>query len=142
MQKKHLVKQLLWFCWAIFCILTTFNKTYNFKNMSLRFYIKNSKHVHFWTLVFNTILILNNVPFQQYISCRHLNFDPTYKNGRHVHFSPFWKSGILGLVDHFEVCTNYFLEVLGPYKNVKQEFSLESKFLRILIKKENLLKEI
>ena len=42
-------------------------------------------------------------------------------------FPPFWKSGILGLVDHFVVCTKIFLEVIGPYKNVKQEFSLDSK---------------
>ena len=42
-------------------------------------------------------------------------------------FPPFWKSGILGLVDHFVVCTKIFLEVIGPYKKVKQEFSLDWK---------------
>ena len=42
-------------------------------------------------------------------------------------FPPFWKSEILRLVDHFVVCTKIFLEVIGPYKKVKQEFSVDSK---------------
>ena len=117
----------MWFCWVIFCILTIFSKTYNFKNMSFRFSINSSKHVHFWTLVLTTILILVKFPFQWYISCGHLNFDPTYENGHHDHFPAFWKSEILGLVDYFQVCTKSFLEVIGSYKNVKQEFSIDSK---------------
>ena len=59
-----------------------------------------------------------------------MNFDPTYGNGRHGDFPPFRKSEILGLVDHFVVCTKIFQEVRGPYKNVKQEFSLDSKIFR------------
>ena len=62
-----------------------------------------------------------NVPFQQYVNCRHLNFHPRYEYGRHGGFLPFRKSGILGLVDHLVFCTKTFLEVIGPYKNVKQK---------------------
>ena len=87
---------MLWFCWDIFSILTIFNKTYNFKNMSFRFSINSSKHVHFWTLILKTILCLIKFPFQRYINCRPLNFDLTYENGHHGDFLPFWKSGILG----------------------------------------------
>ena len=93
---------------SFFCILTIFNKTYNFKNMSFRFSINSSKYVHFWNLVLKTILIPMKFPFQRYISCRNLNFDPTYENRHHGDFSPFWKLGILGLLDHFVVCTNFF----------------------------------
>ena len=98
-----------------------------FKHTSLRFSINSSKHVHFWPLAIKTILILIRFHFQRYISCTHLKFDSTYENGRHVDFQPFWKLGILELADHFAVCTKIFLEVIGPYKNLKQEFSLESK---------------
>ena len=53
---------------------------------------------------------------------------PVYSFVRHHgDFAPFWKSLILGLLDGFVVCTKIFLEVIGPYKNVKQEFSLDSK---------------
>ena len=102
-------------------------KPTTFKNMSLRFSISSLKYVCFWTLVFKTILILIKFPFQRYISCRHLNFDPMYDSGRYGDFPPLWKSGMLGIVDHFVVCIKIFLEFLGPYKNVKQEFSLDSK---------------
>ena len=33
-----------------------------------------------------------------------------------------------GLLYDFVVCTKIFLEVIGPYKNVKQDFSLDSIF--------------
>ena len=59
-----------------------------------------------------------------------MNFDPTYENGCHVDFLSFRKSGILGLVDHFVVCIKIFLEVIGSYKNAKQEIFLDSKFLQ------------
>ena len=96
--------------------LMIFNKTYSFKNMSFRFSISSSKYVHFLTLVLKTILILIKFIFQRYISCRHLNFDPTYENGYDGDFLRFWKSAILGLVDHFVVCTKLFLEVIRPYE--------------------------
>ena len=108
--------------------MTIVNKTYNFKNISFQFSINSSKYFHFWTLVIKTILILIKFLFQRYINCRYLNFDPTYENRQNGDFPLFWKSEILGLVDHFAVCTKIFLEVIGSYKNVKQEFSLDSKF--------------
>ena len=92
--------------------------------MSLQFSINSSKYVHFWTLFLNTILILIKFLFQRYISCRNLNFDPTYEIWRHGYFPPSWKSE---LVDDFVVSTKIFLEVIGLYKNVKQKFSLHSK---------------
>ena len=73
-------------------------------------------------LVFNTVWILIKCPFQRYISCRHFNCDPAYEIGRHGYFPPFWKTGILGLVDN---CTK--LELIGPHKNVKQDFFLDFK---------------
>ena len=88
---------------------------------------------NFCTLVLKKILILIKFPFQWYISCRHLNFDPTYENGHHGDFLPFWKLGIFKLVDHFVVCTKIFLEVIGPYKKVKQEFSLDSKLFTCIL---------
>ena len=88
--------------------------------------ILSSKYVLFWILVFKTILILIKFPFQWYINCRHLNFDATYENGRHGDFPPFWKSGILGLVDHFVVCIKIFLEFTRSSEKVKQEFSFDS----------------
>ena len=105
--------------------MTTFNKkAITFKKMSLQFSINSSKYVHFWTLFLNTILILIKFLFQRYISCRNLNFDPTYEIWRHGYFPPSWKSE---LVDDFVVSTKIFLEVIGLYKNVKQKFSLHSK---------------
>ena len=105
--------------------MTTFNKkAITFKKMSLQFSINSSKYVHFWTLFLNTILILIKFLFQRYISCRNLNFDPTYEIWRHGYFPPSWKSE---LVDDFVVSTKIFLEVIGLYKNVKQQFSLHSK---------------
>ena len=101
-------------------------KPTTFKNMFRQFSINSSKYVHFWTQVLKTILILIKFPFQRYISCRHLNYDPTYEDGRHSDFLPFWKLGTLVLVDHFVVCTKIFLDVIGLYKNVKEEFSLDS----------------
>ena len=95
--------------------------------MSLRFSISTLKYAHFWTLVVNTILILIKFPIQRYLSCRHLKFDPTYEIGHHGGFSPFWKLGILVLVDDSVLCIKTFLEVMGPYKNVKQKLSLDSK---------------
>ena len=58
-----------------------------------QFSISSSKHVHFLTLVLNTILILRKFHFQRHISCRHLNFDLTYEIGCHGDFSTkmFWK---------------------------------------------------
>ena len=102
-------------------------KLTSFTNMSLQFSINSSKYIHFWTLVLKTILILIKFPLQRYISCRHLNFYSTYQNGCHGDFPPFWKLGILGLVDHFVVCSKIFLEVITPCKKVKVEFSLDSK---------------
>ena len=95
--------------------------------MSLRFSINSLKYVHFWNLVLKKILILIKCSSQRYVICRHLNFDLIYKNGCHGDLLLFWKLNILGLVDHFVVCTKIFLEVIGPYKNVKQEFYLDSK---------------
>ena len=119
---------------SFFRILTIFNKKpTTFKNISLRFSVNSWKYVHFWILVFMTILILIKFPFQRYISGRHLNFGPTYENGHHGDFPSFWKSLILGLVDHCVVCTKIFLEVIGSYKNLKQEFSLDSKILWVSI---------
>ena len=100
------------------------------KKMFLCFPFNSWKYVHFWMLVLKTILIPIKCPFQRYISCRHLNFDPTYNNGCHGDFSPFWKLGILGLVDHFVVWSKFFLEVIGPHKNVKEEFLWTQIFLR------------
>ena len=74
-----------------------------------------------------TILILIKFPFQQYISCRHLNFNPIYENRHYNGFLPFWKSQNLGLVDHLAICTKMFLEVIRPNKYMKQERSLDSK---------------
>ena len=74
-----------------------------------------------------TISILIKFPFQQYIICRHLNFNPIYENGHPNDFLPFWKSQNLGLVDHLAICTKMFLEVIGPYKYVKQELCLDLK---------------
>ena len=110
--------------------MTIFNKKptiFKNKNISFRFSINNSKYVHFWTIALETILILLKFPLQQYKSCRHLNVDATYENGRHDGFPSYWKSGILGLQDRFVVCTKFFLEVTGWYRNLKQEFSLDSK---------------
>ena len=98
--------------------------------MPRRFSISSSKDVHFWTLVLKTILILIKFPFQRYMSCRHLNFDPTYEIGHHSGFLPFWKLGTLGLVGDFVVCTKIFLDVMGPYKNAKQTLFLNRNFLR------------
>ena len=95
------------------------------KNMSLWFSINSSKYVHFWTLVVKAILILIKFPFQQYISCRHLNFDPAYENGCHSDFLPFWKLRTLGLLDHFVIWSKIFLEVIGPCKNLRQGFFLD-----------------
>ena len=92
--------------------------------MSLQFSIKSSKYVHFWALFLNTILILIKFLFQRCISCRNLDFDPTYGIWRHGYFPPSSKSGV---VDDFAVSTKIFLEVIGSYKNVKQKFSLDSK---------------
>ena len=77
------------------------------------------------------MLILIRFPFQQYISFRHLNFDPTCENKNHCDFSPFWKSENVGLVHHLAVCTKIFLEDIGlrTHKNVKQELSLDLKIL-------------
>ena len=104
-------------------------KTTTFKNMSLQFSLNSSKYVHSWTLAVNKILILIKFPFQRYISCRHLTFDPTYEIGCHGNFPPFRKSGILALVDYFGVCTIIFLKFIGRYKNVKQDFFWTQKFL-------------
>ena len=112
----------MWFCWVIFCILIIFNKTYNFKKMSFWFLSIEYRNMSNFEPHF-----LRQFPFQWYITCRHLNFDPTYENRHHGNFSPFWKLGILELVDHFVICTKIFLEVIGPYKNVKQEFALGAK---------------
>ena len=49
-----------------------------------------------------------------------------------VIFHYFEKSGILGPVDDFVVCLKNLLEVIGPYKNVKQEYSLDSKNFTVL----------
>ena len=73
--------------------------------MPFRFSINSSKYVHFWTLALQTILIMKKFPFQRYISCELI-------------------------VDHFVVCINTFLEFIGSYNNVKQEFYLGSKFFR------------
>ena len=97
--------------------------------MSLQFSLNSSKYVHSWTLAVNKILILIKFPFQRYISCRHLTFDPTYEIGCHGNFPPFRKSGILALVDYFGVCTIIFLKFIGRYKNVKQDFFWTQKFL-------------
>ena len=107
--------------------MTIFDKNTTFKNISLRFFISSSKYGHFWTTVLKTILILAEFPFQQYISCSHLNFDTTDEYGLHSGFLPLWKSRILALVDHFVVCTKLFMEVIEEYKNVKEELSLDSK---------------
>lgn len=56
-----------------------------------------------------------------------MNFVPTFENGRHGDFPSFWKFGSSGLVDHFVVRAKTFLEVMGPYKNVNQEYFLDSK---------------
>ena len=58
-----------------------------------------------------------------------MNVDPTYEIGRNDDFLPFWKLGILELVHDFVVCTEIFLEVIGPDKDVKQGFFMNSKFL-------------
>ena len=88
---------MLRFSKSFFHILMIFNeKATTFKTMSLRLSMKSSKYVNFWTLVLNKILILTKLSLQRYISCRHLNFDPTYQIGSHGDFLPFWKSGILG----------------------------------------------
>ena len=63
----------------------------------------------------------------RYVNCRHLNFDPTFKIEGWGGFSPSWKFRILELVDHFVVFTQVVLEVIMPYKNVKQKFYLDSK---------------
>lgn len=94
-----------------FSYLDLAKKPITFRNMSRQFSIIISKYVHFWTLVLKTILKRIKFLFQQYISCRSLNFDPTYKNEYHGDFPLFWKSGIWGLVDHFVACTKMFLEV-------------------------------
>ena len=69
---------------------------------------KNNRHytdVHFWTLLLKTTLILRKVLFQRH-SCRHLNF---------------------------VVCIKIFLQVLGAYMNVKQEFFWIQIFYRTLL---------
>ena len=76
--------------------------------MSLWFSINSSKYVHFWTLVVQKILILANFSFQQYISCRHFNFDPltpTYENGHQCNFLQFWRSRICVFCD---LCHNFY----------------------------------
>ena len=125
--KKFLVKQLLWFCNFFISWRFLRKKPTTFKTMPLRFFINSSKYVHFWTLVLKTILILIKFPFQQYVNCRRLNFDPTYENGRHGDFPRFWKSGILGLVDHFVVCTKIFLDHKRTWN---KNFLWTQKFLR------------
>ena len=49
-----------------------------------------------------------------------------------VIFHYFEKSGILGPVDDFVVCLKNLLEVIEPHKNVKQEYSLDSKNFTVL----------
>ena len=44
-----------------------------------------------------------------------------------VIFCHFGNRGSGGLVNHFVICTNIFLEIVGSYKNVKQGFVLDSK---------------
>ena len=113
---------MLWFFWV---------KSTNLRIWSFQFSINSSKYVHFWILVLEKILILIKFPFQRYINCRHLDFVPTNENRHRGNFPLFWKSEISGLVDNFAVCTKIFLEVIGPYKNVKEELSLDSKtFMR------------
>ena len=84
-------------------------KPTTFKNMSLQFSINSSKYVHFWTLVIQEILILANLSFWWYISCRHFNFDPltpTYENGHQGNFPQFWRSRICVFCG---LCHIYFL---------------------------------
>ena len=101
---------------SFFYILTIFNKkSTTFKNMFLWFSINNHCIIiYFWTLVLKTILILIKFPFQRYLSYVHLNFGTKFENGHHGDFPPFWKSAILGLVDHFVVCTKNH-RAIGPY---------------------------
>ena len=113
---------------SFFHILTIFHK----KSTTFRIYffqcsINSSKYVHFWTLVLKTMLTLIKFPFQRYISYRHLNFNATFENGCYGDFPSFRKQEILRLLHYFAVCTKSFLEIIGPYKNVNQEFSLDSK---------------
>ena len=91
--------------------------------MSLQFSMNSSKYVHFWTLVLNTILILIKFIFQRYVSCRHLNFDPTYKIGRHGDFPSFWKLEILGLIDDFLVSTKIFWKSQGHIRTWNNNLS-------------------
>ena len=47
------------------------------------------------------------------------------------------------VIDHFVVCTKIFQELIGPYKNLKEEFSLDSgKVLRDSITDLGLIKTI
>ena len=43
------------------------------------------------------------------------------------------KIGDFGAIDHFVVCTKTFLDVIEPYKNVKQEFSLGLDYIRYIV---------
>ena len=108
--------------------------TKTFKNMSLWFSINSSKYVQLWNLVLKTILILIKFPLEWYTSCRHLNFAPTYENGSRDDFLPFWKFGHLGASWPFCGLHQNFsgshraMEVIGPFRNLKPEFSLDLKF--------------
>ena len=100
-----------------------------FTKMSLRFSINSLKCVHFWTLLFNTVLILITFPFQRYISCRHLTFDTTYENGCHGDFPLFWKWDIgaswpfCGLHQNFSGSDSHI-------RMWNKDFLLTQKFLR------------
>ena len=59
-----------------------------------------------------------------------MNFDPTNENRCHGDFPPFWKSGILRLVDHFVVCTNFFWKSKGHIGTWNKNFFWAQKFLR------------
>ena len=74
-------------------LIWTLHKICKYKGFLRVNYIQFSR---IWTesegmLVCKTILILIKFPFQRHISCRHLNFDPTYENVHNCDFPPFWK---------------------------------------------------
>ena len=110
--------------------MTIFNsKATTYKNIPLRFSINSLKYAQLGTLVLKTILVLIKFPFQWYISCRHLNFDPTYKTGLHGDFLLFWNSRILRLVDDLVVPTK-ISKSKGHIRTWNKNFFWAQKFLR------------
>ena len=124
MQVHFLVKRLLWFCCYFFVYWRFLTKPKTLRTCPFGF-LSITRNLFIFSL--KTIPILIKFPFQQYIICRHLNFNPIYENGHHNDFLRFWKSQNLGLFGHLAIGTKMFLEVIGPHKYVKQELCLDSK---------------